>query len=81
MEQKVFRLQDKQEQFPLVSIVTVSVNGKKWLKGLFESIAASDYPSDKMEIIYVDNFSTDGSIEYAENFFKRFSSTAKFNAS
>lgn len=70
MEQKVFRLQDKREQFPLVSVVTVSLNGKKWLKGLFESIAASDYPSDKMEIIYVDNFSTDGSIEYVENFFK-----------
>lgn len=59
-------MQEIPEEWPFVSIVTVSVNGKKWLKGLFTSILASDYPSNKLEVIYVDNGSTDGSIEYVK---------------
>jgi GT2 family glycosyltransferase len=55
---------------PTVSIVTVSMNGKKWLKGLFESILASNYPSNRLEIIYVDNGSTDGSISFVKDIFK-----------
>jgi GT2 family glycosyltransferase len=58
------------ENWPTVSIVTVSVNGIKWLKGLFASILASDYPSDKIEVIYVDNGSIDGSVDFARQSFE-----------
>ncbi|MGD0644137.1 MAG: glycosyltransferase family 2 protein [Candidatus Bathyarchaeia archaeon] len=54
---------------PMVSIITVSMNGKKWLKGLFNSIIASNYPEDKLEIIFVDNGSTDGSVEIVRSIF------------
>jgi GT2 family glycosyltransferase len=58
------------ENWPTVSIVTVSVNGIKWLKSLFASILASDYPSNKLEVIYVDNGSTDGSVDFARQLFE-----------
>jgi GT2 family glycosyltransferase len=63
-------VQKIKEEWPTVSVITVSVNGKKWLKSLFESILASNYPSNKLEIIYVDNGSTDGSIEFVKDLFK-----------
>jgi GT2 family glycosyltransferase len=59
------------ESWPTVSIVTVSLNGIKWLKGLFNSILASDYPSNNLEVIYVDNGSTDGSVDFARRLFEK----------
>jgi GT2 family glycosyltransferase len=59
------------ENWPTVSIITVSVNGIKWLKGLFESILASDYPSNNIEVIYVDNGSNDGSVDFARRLFEK----------
>lgn len=45
----------------LVSVITVNWNGKKWLKDFIDSVLAQTY-SD-IEIIAVDNNSTDGSKE------------------
>ena len=50
-----------------VSIVTVNYNGKRLLKDFLESTFALDYPSDKYEVIVVDNASTDGSVSYIKN--------------
>ena len=48
-------------------MITVNFNGKKFLKGLIESLAAQTFQAD--EIIVVDNFSTDESVAYIkENF-------------
>ncbi len=66
MKETGTELQERSDEWPLVSIVTVSVNGRKWLKGLFQSILDSDYPLNKLELIYVDNGSIDGSIDYAQ---------------
>ena len=58
-----------QEDDPLISIITVNWNGKKYLSELFESLAALNYPKDRLQIIMVDNDSTDDSIKFVE---KRF---------
>lgn len=48
---------------PKVSIVIVNLNGKQHLAECFGSIKALDYPEDKVEVVLVDNGSTDGSVE------------------
>lgn len=60
---------DKMSQnFPFVSIVIVNLNGKKWLGKCFESVLESKWPSGKLEIIIVDNGSTDGSAEFVKRY-------------
>lgn len=54
---------------PLVSVITVNYNGKIYLKNLFESLSLLDYPKDKIQIIMVDNASSDDSVRFTqENF-------------
>jgi len=57
---------DGWNEWPNISVIIVNLNGKKWLEKCFKSVLASDYPADKFEIIFVDNGSTDGSIEFAK---------------
>ncbi|MDH5770133.1 MAG: glycosyltransferase family 2 protein [Candidatus Bathyarchaeota archaeon] len=47
-------------QNPLVSIIIPTYNRKQELTRLIESIKQSDYPKESMEIIVVDDASTDG---------------------
>jgi len=49
---------------PLVSIIVVNFNGKKHLKGCFSSFQKLIYPQNRIEVILVDNCSTDDSIEF-----------------
>ncbi len=49
---------------PLLSIVTVNFNGRPYLKDLLDSVKKLDYPSSKVQMIMVDNGSSDGSAEY-----------------
>ncbi|MDD3777660.1 MAG: glycosyltransferase family 2 protein, partial [Actinomycetota bacterium] len=50
--------------YPLITISIVNLNGKDYLKDCLDSIAQLDYPSPKIELIVVDNGSTDGSVEF-----------------
>ena len=52
---------------PFVSIITVNFNGIFFLKTLFDSIAGLNYPKEKLQVIMVDNGSTDGSVSYVES--------------
>jgi len=52
---------------PAVSIIIVNWNGKSYLPACLGSLAALDYPQDKLEVIVVDNASTDGSQEYIKD--------------
>ena len=54
---------------PLVSIVIPTHNRKEKLTRLIRSILESDYPKDKLEIIVVDDGSTDGTYEYIKKQF------------
>jgi hypothetical protein len=56
---------------PLVSIIIVNLNGKKWLEKCIPSIFDSNYPQNKIEIIIVDNGSVDGSVDFVRNKFSR----------
>lgn len=52
-----------------ISIITVGMNHLKYLKDLFPSIFATTMISSSFEVIYVDNCSTDGSVDYVrENY-------------
>ncbi len=57
------------EDDPLISIITVNWNGKKYLDDLFYSIEKLDYPQDRLQVIMVDNCSDDGSVSFVEKKF------------
>jgi len=46
---------------PRVSVIVVNWNGRQHLHDCFSSLLASDYPHDQLELICVDNGSTDDS--------------------
>lgn len=50
---------------PLVSIIIVGYNSKKYLKDCFDSILTMDYK--KIKVIFVDNNSSDESVQYIKN--------------
>jgi GT2 family glycosyltransferase len=48
---------------PAVSVVLVNFDGAEHLPDCLDSLGAQDYPPDRLEVIVVDNGSTDGSLE------------------
>ncbi len=50
--------------WPRVSIVTINYNGRDHLADCFASIRALRYPADRLEILCIDNDSSDGSPDY-----------------
>src|SRR5512137_2060944 len=54
---------------PLVSVIILNFNGKRHLgsilDGCLQSTLKTDYPN--FEVVFVDNASTDGSVEYVKN--------------
>jgi GT2 family glycosyltransferase/glycosyltransferase involved in cell wall biosynthesis len=49
---------------PFVSVIIVNWNGREHLRDCFGSLSRSDYPADRLELICVDNGSTDGSRDF-----------------
>lgn len=56
---------------PLVSLVIVTYNGREHLRACLESVFALDYPVDRVEVLVVDNGSSDGSEEDVRERFPR----------
>jgi len=54
---------------PFISIIIVNFNGKKWLEKCLTSIYSQSYIN--FEVIFVDNGSNDGSIEFVKNNFPK----------
>ncbi|MCG2737608.1 MAG: glycosyltransferase family 2 protein, partial [Candidatus Methanoperedenaceae archaeon] len=52
---------------PPVSVIIVNFNGKHYLKNCLSSLSAQSYPA--IEVIFVDNGSGDGSVEYVRKEF------------
>lgn len=48
---------------PRVSVIVVNWNGREHLRACFGSLIASDYPADRLEMLCVDNGSSDGSLD------------------
>ena len=67
----VINLSEKDESCPLVSIIIVNFNGKQLLKRCLTSLLTTNYPN--LEIIIVDNASTDGGVELIEKLFGSYS--------
>lgn len=49
---------------PKVAVVYLSYNGKRYLEEVIAALRALEYPKDRLELIFVDNASSDGSPEY-----------------
>ena len=54
---------------PLISIIIVGYNAKKWLKECLDSVYAQTYKN--FEIIFVDDASTDGSSAFLKDNYPR----------
>ena len=52
------------KDYPNVSVITVNFNGKKYLREFFNSVFRLNYPKDKLDVIFVDNVSTDDSVRF-----------------
>jgi cellulose synthase/poly-beta-1,6-N-acetylglucosamine synthase-like glycosyltransferase len=56
---------------PVVSVVIPAYNESEYLKECLESVLAMDYPKDKLDIVVVDDGSTDDTYRIAKGFEKR----------
>jgi GT2 family glycosyltransferase len=54
---------------PLVSLVTVNYNGRALLETFLQSVDAQEFPAERLELIVVDNGSSDGSAEFVRERF------------
>lgn len=52
------------DRWPLISVITVNLNGRAHLEALLDSLATQQYPAERIEVIVVDNGSTDDSISF-----------------
>jgi len=53
-----------EDQLPSVSVIVLNWNGRDHLRECLRSLEALDYPEEKLEIVVLDNGSTDGSTDY-----------------
>lgn len=58
------------EKFPFISIIFPNFNGGKKTTECIDSLLKLDYPKDRVEIVMVDNGSSDGSLDAVETKFK-----------
>ncbi len=58
-------------EYPLVSAIVPNWNGRKHVLALLRALEALEYPKERLEVIIVDNGSTDGSAEAVEESFER----------
>lgn len=57
------------QRLPSVSVLVLNHNGIKYLDPCFDSLLHLNYPQDKLELILVDNASTDGSVDHMKTRF------------
>jgi len=61
-------LADNIMEIPIISVIVPVYNASKTLELCLQSLSDLDYPKNKLEIIVVDNGSTDSSVAIAEGF-------------
>ena len=52
--------------WPVISVLVLNYNGLKHLQPCFESLQDLEYPPDRLELMLVDNNSSDGSVEFMQ---------------
>jgi GT2 family glycosyltransferase len=55
--------------WPTVSVVVVNYNGRDYLERCLDSLRRLAYPQERLEVIFIDNHSVDGSVEYVRGAF------------
>ncbi|GEM_PF-1348754 len=55
---------NKKNIFPSVSVIVVNYNGLKWLRPCFNALLKTEYPKSRLELIMVDNGSSDNSVSF-----------------
>ncbi len=63
------KIKTTSDTYPLVSLLFINHNGEKYLKKCFNSLFTGEYPENKLEVILVDNASTDNSILLVQRHF------------
>jgi GT2 family glycosyltransferase len=58
-----------QIEFPNVSIIVLTYNGEKYIDALLESLSDQSYPKELMEIIVIDNASSDKTVDLVQKNF------------
>jgi GT2 family glycosyltransferase len=53
----------------VASVIVLAYNDKPYLEACLNSLVDQDFPDDKYEVIYADNASTDGSVEFVRQNF------------
>jgi len=56
-------------QLPTVTIIVLNWNGCDYLSDCFASLVALDYPKDRLELMMVDNGSTDDSVAFVRQYY------------
>lgn len=56
-------------QTPTVTVLVVGYNSRPHLQDCFASLQQMDYPADRLELVLVDNASSDGSVEFVRQRF------------
>ena len=54
---------------PTATVIVLNYNGLRHLETCFTSLLALDYPADRLELMLVDNGSSDGSLQYMREHF------------
>ena len=57
---------DKQEKYPLISIITAVYNNERYIRNVAESVLNQDYPN--VEYIVMDGGSSDDTIEILKSY-------------
>jgi GT2 family glycosyltransferase len=55
------------KDYPTVTIIVLNYNGRKHLQECLPSLLQLDYPGDRLELMLVDNASSDGSVEFIQS--------------
>jgi len=55
---------------PLVSVVVLNWNGKRFIDPFMKSFQQQTYPDDRLELLFTDNGSTDDSVAYLQKKYK-----------
>src|SRR2546426_11990279 len=68
-ESPQYAIRNTQYAYPTVSVVVLNYNGLKHLEPCFRSLTALDYPASRLELLLVDNGSTDNSLAFMREHF------------
>jgi len=58
-----------EENYPNVSVIILTYNGRHYLKALLDSLSEQSYPKERVEVIIVDNASNDDTIPFVQKFY------------